>query len=82
MPLTIRSDLGFCFDRGFGLVFRSGAVTRQKLYGAAVTLIAEQGLSATTVDDIAKGARVAERAAAAKGTVSFPRSPRASLPPT
>ncbi|WP_157873532.1 TetR/AcrR family transcriptional regulator, partial [Streptomyces neyagawaensis] len=27
--------------------------TRQKLYEAAVTLIAEQGFSATTVDEIA-----------------------------
>lgn len=39
--------------------------TRQKLYGAAVTLIAEQGFSATTVDEIA------ERAGVAKGTVYY-----------
>ncbi|MFY1676515.1 MULTISPECIES: TetR/AcrR family transcriptional regulator [unclassified Streptomyces] len=41
------------------------AVTRQKLYEAAVTLIAEQGFSATTVDEIA------ERAGVAKGTVYY-----------
>ncbi|MEV6649777.1 TetR/AcrR family transcriptional regulator [Streptomyces sp. NPDC051219] len=39
--------------------------TRQKLYEAAVTLIAEQGFSATTVDEIA------ERAGVAKGTVYY-----------
>jgi AcrR family transcriptional regulator len=39
--------------------------TRQKLYAAAVTLIAEQGFSATTVDEIA------ERAGVAKGTVYY-----------
>ncbi|MFF2849462.1 TetR/AcrR family transcriptional regulator [Streptomyces sp. NPDC058001] len=39
--------------------------TRQKLYDAAVTLIAEQGFSATTVDEIA------ERAGVAKGTVYY-----------
>ncbi len=39
--------------------------TRQKLYQAAVTLIAEQGFSATTVDQIA------ERAGVAKGTVYY-----------
>lgn len=39
--------------------------TRQKLYQAAVTLIAEQGFSATTVDEIA------ERAGVAKGTVYY-----------
>jgi AcrR family transcriptional regulator len=39
--------------------------TRQKLYEAAVTLIAEQGFSATTVDEIA------ERASVAKGTVYY-----------
>ncbi|MEV7086595.1 helix-turn-helix domain-containing protein [Streptomyces sp. NPDC093085] len=43
---------------------RRGA-TRQKLYDAAVTLIAEQGFSATTVDEIA------ERAGVAKGTVYY-----------
>ncbi|MGW6983353.1 TetR/AcrR family transcriptional regulator [Streptomyces sp. NPDC054932] len=41
------------------------AATRQKLYEAAVTLIAEQGFSATTVDEIA------ERAGVAKGTVYY-----------
>ncbi|MFE5561378.1 TetR/AcrR family transcriptional regulator [Streptomyces sp. NPDC056544] len=41
------------------------AITRQKLYEAAVTLIAEQGFSATTVDEIA------ERAGVAKGTVYY-----------
>jgi AcrR family transcriptional regulator len=40
-------------------------VTRQKLYEAAVTLIAEKGFSATTVDEIA------ERAGVAKGTVYY-----------
>ncbi|WP_330176248.1 TetR/AcrR family transcriptional regulator [Streptomyces sp. NBC_01498] len=39
--------------------------TRRKLYEAAVTLIAEQGFSATTVDEIA------ERAGVAKGTVYY-----------
>ncbi|MFI8516526.1 TetR/AcrR family transcriptional regulator [Streptomyces sp. NPDC085481] len=39
--------------------------TRSKLYEAAVTLIAEQGFSATTVDEIA------ERAGVAKGTVYY-----------
>ncbi|MDX2645132.1 TetR/AcrR family transcriptional regulator [Streptomyces sp. PA03-1a] len=39
--------------------------TRQKLFQAAVTLIAEQGFSATTVDEIA------ERAGVAKGTVYY-----------
>lgn len=39
--------------------------TRQKLYEAAVELIAEQGFSATTVDDIALRAKVA------KGTVYY-----------
>ncbi len=39
--------------------------TRQKLYEAAVDLIAERGFSATTVDDIA------ERAGVAKGTVYY-----------
>src|SRR2546423_2832396 len=45
--------------------------TRQKLYEAAVALIAERGYSATTVDDIA------ERAGVAKGTVyyNFPSKP-------
>ena len=37
----------------------------EKLYEAAVTLIAEQGFSATTVDEIA------ERAGVAKGTVYY-----------
>ena len=39
--------------------------TRQRLYEAAVELIAEQGFSATTVDDIALRAKVA------KGTVYY-----------
>ncbi|MFJ4984657.1 TetR/AcrR family transcriptional regulator [Streptomyces sp. NPDC088732] len=39
--------------------------TRQKLFHAAVTLIAEQGFSATTVDEIA------DRAGVAKGTVYY-----------
>ncbi|MFV2120617.1 TetR/AcrR family transcriptional regulator, partial [Streptomyces sp. Act-28] len=39
--------------------------TRTRLYEAAVTLIAEQGFSATTVDEIA------ERAGVAKGTVYY-----------
>ncbi|MFD0529422.1 TetR/AcrR family transcriptional regulator [Kitasatospora arboriphila] len=41
------------------------SATRQKLYEAAVTLIAEKGFSATTVDEIA------ERAQVAKGTVYY-----------
>ena len=44
---------------------RSRAGTRQKLFDAAVTLIAEQGFSATTVEEIA------ERAGVAKGTVYY-----------
>jgi len=46
--------------------------TRQKLYEAAVALIAGRGYSATTVDDIA------ERAGVAKGTVyyNFPSKPK------
>ncbi|ONK15012.1 TetR/AcrR family transcriptional regulator [Streptomyces sp. MP131-18] len=43
---------------------RRGA-TRQRLYEAAVALIAEQGFSSTTVDQIA------ERAGVAKGTVYY-----------
>lgn len=39
--------------------------TRQRLYDAAIELIAERGYSATTVDDIA------ERAGVAKGTVYY-----------
>ncbi|MFF4606779.1 TetR/AcrR family transcriptional regulator [Streptomyces sp. NPDC001339] len=41
------------------------AATRNKLFAAAVPLIAEQGFSATTVDEIA------ERAGVAKGTVYY-----------
>ncbi|QHC20977.1 TetR/AcrR family transcriptional regulator [Streptomyces sp. GS7] len=41
------------------------ASTRRRLFEAAVTLIAEQGFSATTVDEIA------ERAGVAKGTVYY-----------
>jgi AcrR family transcriptional regulator len=44
---------------------RRRADTRQKLYEAAVELIAEQGFTATTVDDIALRAKVA------KGTVYY-----------
>jgi AcrR family transcriptional regulator len=44
---------------------RSRKPTREKLFQAAVTLIAEQGFSATTVDEIA------ERAGVAKGTVYY-----------
>jgi AcrR family transcriptional regulator len=43
----------------------SRAPTREKLFQAAVTLIAEQGFSATTVDEIA------EQAGVAKGTVYY-----------
>ncbi|KUJ54473.1 TetR family transcriptional regulator [Streptomyces albus subsp. albus] len=39
--------------------------TRRKLFDAAITLIAEQGFSSTTVDEIA------ERAGVAKGTVYY-----------
>lgn len=49
------------------------AATRQKLYEAAVTLIAEQGFSATTVDEIA------ERAGVAKGTVYYNFASKAEL---
>ncbi|MDO0928107.1 TetR family transcriptional regulator [Streptomyces sp. TG1A-8] len=44
---------------------RRREATRQRLYEAAVTLIAEQGFSATTVDEIA------DRAGVAKGTVYY-----------
>jgi AcrR family transcriptional regulator len=44
---------------------RRRADTKQRLYEAAVELIAEQGFSATTVDDIALRAKVA------KGTVYY-----------
>ncbi|NJC72258.1 TetR family transcriptional regulator [Planosporangium thailandense] len=44
---------------------RRRANTRQRLYESAVELIAEQGFTATTVDDIA------ERAGVAKGTVYY-----------
>jgi AcrR family transcriptional regulator len=49
------------------------SATRQKLYEAAVTLIAEQGFSATTVDEIA------ERAGVAKGTVYYNFASKAEL---
>ncbi|MFC5908380.1 TetR/AcrR family transcriptional regulator [Streptacidiphilus monticola] len=49
------------------------AATRQKLFQAAVTLIAEQGYSATTVDEIA------ERAGVAKGTVYYNFTSKAEL---
>jgi len=44
---------------------RSRAATRDKLFQAAVALIAEQGFSATTVEEIAEQAKVA------KGTVYY-----------
>ncbi|WP_181765570.1 TetR/AcrR family transcriptional regulator [Streptomyces albidus (ex Kaewkla and Franco 2022)] len=44
---------------------RSRDTTRRKLFQAAVTLIAEQGFSSTTVEEIA------ERAGVAKGTVYY-----------
>lgn len=44
---------------------RSRNATREKLFQAAVTLIAEQGFSSTTVEEIA------ERAGVAKGTVYY-----------
>ena len=44
---------------------RSRGPAREKLFQAAVTLIAEQGFSATTVEEIA------ERAGVAKGTVYY-----------
>ncbi|GAB7043256.1 MULTISPECIES: TetR/AcrR family transcriptional regulator [Catenuloplanes] len=47
--------------------------TRQRLYEAAVELIAEQGYSATTVDDIAL------RAGVAKGTVYYNFASKTSL---
>lgn len=47
--------------------------TRQRLYDAAVQLIAEQGLTATTVDQIA------ERAGVAKGTVYYNFTGKAEL---
>ncbi|MFI6941039.1 TetR/AcrR family transcriptional regulator [Streptomyces sp. NPDC050418] len=47
--------------------------TKAKLYEAAVTLIAEQGFSATTVDEIA------ERAGVAKGTVYYNFASKAEL---
>jgi AcrR family transcriptional regulator len=47
--------------------------TRQRLYQAAVTLIAEQGFSSTTVEEIA------ERAGVAKGTVYYNFSSKTEL---
>ncbi len=44
---------------------RRGDATRRRLYAAAITLVAEQGFSATTVEQIA------ERAGVAKGTVYY-----------
>ena len=52
---------------------RRRADTRQRLYEAAVELIAEQGFSATTVDDIALRAKVA------KGTVYYNFASKAAL---
>ncbi|WP_033343825.1 TetR/AcrR family transcriptional regulator [Catenuloplanes japonicus] len=52
---------------------RRRADTRQKLYEAAVELIAEQGYSATTVEDIAL------RAGVAKGTVYYNFASKTSL---
>ncbi|CAM5582725.1 hypothetical protein SVIOM74S_08384 [Streptomyces violarus] len=62
---------GSCDNQGHGSSSAASGgstrreATRQKLYEAAVTLIAEQGFSATTVDEIA------ERAGVAKGTVYY-----------
>ncbi|MGW7437706.1 TetR/AcrR family transcriptional regulator [Streptomyces sp. NPDC054849] len=50
---------------GTGSIGGRRQATRQKLYEAAVTLIAEKGFSATTVEEIA------ERAGVAKGTVYY-----------
>ncbi|CAL9396980.1 HTH-type transcriptional regulator BetI [Streptomyces sp. enrichment culture] len=47
--------------------------TRQRLYDAAVSLMAEQGFSATTVEEIA------ERAGVAKGTVYYNFSSKTGL---
>ncbi|WP_019545799.1 TetR/AcrR family transcriptional regulator [Streptomyces sulphureus] len=52
---------------------RSRVSTRQKLFHAAVTLIAEQGFSSTTVEEIA------ERAGVAKGTVYYNFSSKTEL---
>ncbi|MGH3314177.1 MAG: TetR/AcrR family transcriptional regulator [Streptomyces sp.] len=52
-------------DTGGARTRRSRHSTREKLFLAAVTLIAEQGFSATTVEEIA------ERAGVAKGTVYY-----------
>jgi AcrR family transcriptional regulator len=63
VPVTIRAMESSNTPGGTGGGRREA--TRQKLYEAAVTLIAEQGFSATTVDEIA------ERAGVAKGTVYY-----------
>lgn len=52
---------------------RARGATRQKLFDAAVTLIAEQGFSSTTVEEIA------ERAGVAKGTVYYNFASKAVL---
>ncbi|MBO8186067.1 TetR/AcrR family transcriptional regulator [Streptomyces spirodelae] len=52
---------------------RSRSATRDKLFQAAVTLIAEQGFSSTTVEEIA------ERAGVAKGTVYYNFSSKTEL---
>ncbi len=62
VPVTIRPMESSNATTGGGT---RREATRQKLYEAAVTLIAEQGFSATTVDEIA------ERAGVAKGTVYY-----------
>lgn len=49
------------------------SATREKLFGAAIELIAESGLAATTVDQIA------ERAGVAKGTVYYNFGSKAAL---
>ncbi|MEV6951404.1 TetR/AcrR family transcriptional regulator [Streptomyces sp. NPDC051183] len=59
------SSAGTAATAGSGSGGGRRQATRQKLYEAAVTLIAEQGFSATTVEEIA------ERAGVAKGTVYY-----------
>jgi len=49
------------------------SATRERLFGAAIELIAESGLAATTVDQIA------ERAGVAKGTVYYNFGSKAAL---
>ncbi|MFB7633721.1 TetR/AcrR family transcriptional regulator [Streptomyces sp. NPDC056149] len=63
--MSTRSGSGGGAVTGVAPAASRRASTRRRLFDAAVTLIAEQGFSATTVDEIA------DRAGVAKGTVYY-----------